>query len=150
MWWLCRLQRYNLNQYIVLESWYNNAAEDLDTFQLPNRQEQDHPGLQHLYAMQEWANICAARRLWKGEGGLQEGRRGSMLKQAACRSPRRSTLGSCTPEVWDTSSCVLLVLSYALQRSEENFQRLSSSAFPQYILSHHLEMCFLQGFVCVL
>lgn len=46
-----------MNKYFVLESWYKNTAEDLGEFQLPDRQEQDHPGLQGFYVMQEWANI---------------------------------------------------------------------------------------------
>lgn len=142
MWWLCRLQRYNMSKYFVLESWYKNTAEDLEAFQPPDSRE-DHPGLQDLYVMQEWAKIHVAKRMWKDDGGLQKGRRGSMLKQAAyALLPDTAPwdvalLRSGTPPAVSFWCCPMpWVRNKQLQRSGENFQRLSSSAFPQYVPSH--------------
>lgn len=99
-----------MNEYSVLGSWFKNTAEDLGA-----------PWPVGFVRDARMDKHSRARRLWEGE---------------ACRGEQRgaaahpdSTLRCCTPEVGDTPSS-------ASQRRGENFQRLSSSASPQYMPAH--------------
>lgn len=53
-------------------------------------------------------NWSQTKRLWRGGEGLQEGRRGEVLKQAAC------TRIYCTAELPSALYCIVLVLSSVL------------------------------------